>query len=59
MFPGTDSLIYEIKIEYLYEDFSKDKGIFHFSDYSAKSIYYDDSNKLVAGKIKDETAGLA
>ena len=52
-------MIYKIKIEYLYEDFSKDKRIFHFSDYSAKPKYYDDSNKLVAGKIKDETAGVA
>ena len=29
--------------------------MFDFSNYSAKSKYYDDSNKLVVGKMKDET----
>ena len=42
-----------------YEDFSKDKGIFDFSYYSAKPKYYDVSNKLVVGKMKDETDGVA
>ena len=32
--------------------------MFDFSNYSAKSNYCDDSNKLVVGEIKDETAGL-
>ena len=27
--------------------------------YSAKSKSYDDSNKLVVGKVKDETTGVA
>ena len=40
-------------------NFSIDKDMFNFSNYSAKSKYYDDSNKLVAGKMKDETAGVA
>ena len=30
-----------------------------FRNYSAKSKYYDNSNKLVVGKMKDETAGIA
>ena len=30
-----------------------------FQQYSAKSKYFDDSNKLVAGKTIDETAGVA
>ena len=37
-------------------------GKLHFlcgGNYSAKSKYYDDSNKLVVGKMKDETAGVA
>ena len=40
----TDSLMYEIKTKDASEDFSKskDKEMFHFSDYSAKSKYYDD-----------------
>ena len=37
---------------------SKDKEIFDFSNYSAKSKYYDDSNKLVVDKVKDETADV-
>ena len=35
------------------------KEMFNFSNYSSKSKYYDDSNKLVIGKMKDETAGVA
>ena len=53
------SLIYEIKIEDVYEDFSNDKEMFDFSNYSTKSKYYDNLNKLVVGKMKDETASAA
>ena len=42
----------EIKTEDVY-----DKEMFDFSNYSAKSKY-DNSNKLVVGKVKDETAGV-
>ena len=35
------------------------KEKFDFSIYLAKSKYYDDSNKLVIRKIKDETSGAA
>ena len=51
--------MYEIKTKYVYEDFSKNTEMFGFSYYSANSKYYDDSNKLVVGKIKDETKGAA
>ena len=51
--------MYEIKTEDLYEDFSKKEKkklkMFDFSNYSAKSEYCNDSNKLVAGKMKYET----
>ena len=33
--------------------------MFDFSNYSTKSKYFDNLNKLVVGKIKDETGGLA
>ena len=33
--------------------------MFDFSNYSIKSKYYDDSNKLVVSKMKDETADVA
>ena len=45
----TDRLIYKIEIESVYSDFYKN------SIYSKVSNYHDNSNKLVVGKIKDET----
>ena len=54
-----DSLMYEIKTEDVYEDFSSDKEIFDFSNYSTKSKYYNNSNKLVTVNMKDETGGVA
>ena len=48
--------MYEIKTEDVYEGFSNDKEMFDFSNYSFKSKYYDNSNKLMAGKMEDETA---
>ena len=50
--------MYEIKTEDVYEEFGNNKEIFNFSNYSNKSKYYDNSNKLVVGKMKDETAGV-
>ena len=60
LFTNTDSLMYEEKkTEDVYEDFSSDKEMFVFSNYSTKSKYYDNSNKLVVGKMEDETASVA
>ena len=59
LFTNTDSLIYEIKAEDVYEDFSSNKEMFDFGNYSTKSKYYDDSNNLVTGKMKHETRGIA
>ena len=53
LFTNTDSLMYEIKTEDVYEDFSNDKETFDFSNYSVQSKYYNNSNKLVVGKMKD------
>ena len=50
----TDSLMYEIKTKDVYENFSNDKEMFDFSNYSTKSKYYYYLNKLVVGKMKDE-----
>ena len=50
--------MFENKTEDVCEDFTSDKEIFNFSNYSTKSRYYDDSNKLVIGKMKDETGGV-
>ena len=45
LFTDTDSLMYEIKMEDVYEDVSIDKEMFDFSNYSAVSKYSDDSKK--------------
>ena len=39
LFTDTDSLMYEIKIEDVYGDFSSNKEMFDFSNYSTKSNY--------------------
>ena len=58
LFANTASLLYETKTKYVYEDFNKNKNLFNFSSYSTKSKFYDDSNKLVVGKMKNELAGV-
>ena len=47
LFTDTDSLVYEIKTEDVYE------SLFDFSDYSLNSKFFDPVNKMVIGKIKD------
>ena len=51
--------MYETKNKDVYEDSSKGKEMLDFSNYSTKSEYYDDSNKLVVGINRDEAAGVA
>ena len=58
LFTDTDSLVYEIKGGKVYEQCFKDKHLFDFSGYSKNSVYYDDSNKKVLGKMKDELSGV-
>ena len=49
----TDSLVYEIKgVDNVYEHL--DKELFDFSEYDKSSEYYDNSNKKIIGKMKDE-----
>ena len=50
--------MYVIKTEDVYKDFSKDKEMFDFSNYSANSKYYNDLNKLVVCKMNNETGGV-
>ena len=47
LFTDTESLTYEIKTKDAYENFSKNKGIFQFSNYSTKSKYCDNFKKIV------------
>ena len=43
LFLDTNSLMYEIKTKDVYEDFSNDKEMFNFSNFSAKWKYYNNS----------------
>ena len=57
LFTDTDSLVYEIKTEDVYQDFYQDKNLFAFSDYPLNSKFFDPANKKVIGKMKDEFKG--
>ena len=46
--------MYDIKSEDVDEDFNSNKEKFDFRNYSTKSKNYNNSNKLVIGKMKDE-----
>ena len=57
MFRDTDSLVYEINGDNVYEQCFKDKDLFDFSGYPKGYVYYDLSSKTVLGKMKDEFNG--
>ena len=57
LFTDTDSLNYEIKPENVYKEFYKWEDLFDLSNYSKDSIFCDDTNKKVIGKMKDEYGG--
>ena len=62
LFTDTDSLVYEIKTEDVYENFYKNKNLLDFSDYPQDSMelhskFFDLVNKKVIGKMKDEFKG--
>ena len=58
LFTDTDSLAYEIKSEDVYEEFFKQKHLFDFSNYPKGSKFFDETNKKVIGKMKDEVGGV-
>ena len=57
LYTDTDSLVFEIKTEDVYEYFYQDKNLFDFSDYPFDSKFFDPVNKKVIGKMKDEFKG--
>ena len=57
LFTDTDSLVYEIKTEDVFEDFYVDKDLFDFSEYPLHSKFLDPVNKKIIGKMKDEFKG--
>ena len=58
LFTDTDSLTYEIKSENVYEEFFKWKDLFDFSNYSKDSKFFNETNKKVIGKMRDELGGV-
>ena len=49
----------KLKLKMYMKVLAAKKKMFDFSSYSTKSKYFDNSNKLVIGKLKDETGGVA
>ena len=58
LFTDTGSLTYEIKLENVYEEFSKTKNLFDLSNYPKDWKFFDETNKNVLGKMKDEFGGV-
>ena len=58
LFTDTDSLTYEIRSENIYEEFFKWKDLFDFSNYPKDSKFFNETNKKVIGKMKDEFGGV-
>ena len=56
-FSDTDSFLYHIETEDVYEDMKEFSYLFDFSDYPEKHMLFSDQNKKVLGKFKDETNG--
>jgi len=58
LFTDTDSLCYEIKTADLYKDMKDIKEYFDFSEYPKNHECYNEENKKVIGKFKDETNSI-
>ncbi|EGT57546.1 hypothetical protein CAEBREN_30406 [Caenorhabditis brenneri] len=56
-YQDTDSFIYEIKTDDIYEDMMSMKEHFDFSDYPKEDKLHSIENKKVIGKFKDELNG--
>ena len=54
----VDGLMYKVEAENVYEDFYKYKELFGFSSYPKDPKYYNNSNDLVTGKMKDKICGM-
>lgn len=58
LFTDTDSLTYHISTDDLYRDMYENKSVFDLSNYSKDHFCYDETNKAVIGKFKDESDGI-
>ena len=57
LFTDTDSLCYEVETQDLYQDMWESKQLFDLSNYEKDHAIFDDTNKKVLGKMKDECGG--
>ena len=57
LFTDTHSFTYEVKSKDVYEEFFKQKHLFEISNYPEDSKFFDETNKTVIGKMKDESEG--
>lgn len=53
----TDSVVYHIKTDDIYEDMKHNLELYDTSDYPKDHMLYSDKNKKVVGKLKDENNG--
>ena len=58
LFTDRDSLTYEMKSKSVYEEFFKWNELFDISNYSKDLKFFDETNKKVIGKMKDEFGGV-
>ena len=54
LFTDTDSLTYKIESKNVYEEFLKWKDLFDFCNFPKDSEIFDETNKKVIGKMKEE-----
>ena len=57
LFSDTNSFIYAIKSDDVYRDLEKIKADFDFSNYDDDHFLFEDTNKKVMLKFKDEIGG--
>ena len=57
LYTDTDSFIFHIETTYLYKDPDDMKEHMDFSGYGKSHLCYDNTNKNVLGKFKDEHNG--
>ena len=57
LFTDTDSLVYQIPTEDLYADLASRADEFDFSNYPSSHALFSNANKMVMGKMKDESNG--
>ena len=58
LFTDRDNLNYEMKSKSVYEEFFKWNELFDISNYSKDLKFFDETNKKVIGKMKDEFGGV-